>query len=320
MKNENFVFENKITAEEKEKMVKYVSKTRELSKEKMAGEIEKKEEELKFFEFANKYIKEELQLLGIEESVDMNPDQFHFLDRETYHNVAKNPDSLAFVFPLWASAYVNVEEMSHRLQLYKTILHEALHLYSFQKNQIYTEDKENYLLNYRYGYSNDNKVKDRFGEEHSHFVALNESMTDLIVLDILRKHRQELIEEFDITPEEAIKPISYNDYKELLILIMQKIAENLDENYDDVWERFKKGYFTGEMMHLRDIERVFGNGSVRFLAAISSFVKDADAEVDKEVFTFFETDDEQVREQIAQKVLDNREWNGYLKRRYKDNK
>ncbi|MGW8185543.1 MAG: hypothetical protein ACWGHO_05555 [Candidatus Moraniibacteriota bacterium] len=325
MKNENFVFENKITGEEKEKMNKYSSITKELSRGKMEGEIEKNEEELKFLKFANKYIKEELQSFGIEEFEDIDPNQFHFLNEEAYCKATRNLGSLAFVVPLLENAYVNIEEMPHRLQLYKTILHEALHLYSFQRNQVYIEDgedgdEEKYLLTYRYGYSNDNMVKDKFGEDHSHFMGLNEAMTDLIVLDILRGHQRELIKEFNVTFEEALKPVSYNGYKDLFIFIMQKIAENLGEDYEDVWGRFKKGYFTGEMMHLRDIEKVFGKGSTRFLAAIDSFVRDTNTEMDKEVFAFFETDDEHVREQIAQKVLDDREWNAYLKRRYKDNK
>jgi hypothetical protein len=36
-----------------------------------------------------------------------------------------------------------------------------------------------------------------------------------------------------------------------------------NESRADTWARIKHGYFTGDMMHLRDIEKVLGKGGLR---------------------------------------------------------
>jgi hypothetical protein len=44
----------------------------------------------------------------------------------------------------------------------------------------------------------------------------------------------------------------------LLVHIIVGIAKTKKETLETVWSRFERGYFTGELMHLRDIEKTFG--------------------------------------------------------------
>jgi len=59
------------------------------------------------------------------------------------------------------------------------------------------------------------------------------------------------------------KDIFYNLPLEILEIVLEKIAKNNKEKPEQVWQRFKKGFFTGEMMHLRDVEKTFGKGALR---------------------------------------------------------
>lgn len=68
----------------------------------------------------------------------------------------------------------------------------------------------------------------------------------------------------------------------------------------------KKGLFTGEMMHLRDIERTFGENSLRILG--SWVPTDDDDNPDKvagykKIYKFFATDDAAEREKLRQELL-----------------
>lgn len=86
------------------------------------------------------------------------------------------------------SAYIEKSGRS-RLALYKTIFHEAIHIASFRK---YHADAEQRIFqSYRTGYNTQHTRE----ENHEHFRGLNEAVVDKTVMDILRKHQEELIRE-----------------------------------------------------------------------------------------------------------------------------
>lgn len=71
---------------------------------------------------------------------------------------------------------------------------------------------------------------------------------------------------------------------------------------------------TGEMMHLRDVERVFGPGALRMLAAAYSGTRDLESsEVDEKLFRYFETDDKNEQDEIANDILNDRELEEYYR-------
>lgn len=312
MKNEQFVFGKNLSPERKAGITENINKIKELAKQRMDGEYDKTQEELKFIEMSNEYIKEELRTLGINDVDSLKTEQFHLVDEEAYEKLDAKESFVAFIAPMESAAYINKDTMRHRLELYKTILHEAVHIFSLEKNQVVERDEEAYISNYRTGYTN---VAGIHEDKHEHFRGFNEAVTDLIAVDILRKHEDEIRSSLKLRPEEEQLPVPSESYVELLIAIMHKIAEKQNERYADVWKRFKKGYFTGDMMHLRDIERTFGKGALRFLAAIDSGTIDMDFETYKKAIRFFETDNEEEQKQIAQEVLNEREKSAYDKRK-----
>jgi len=314
MKNEQFVFGKDLSSQKKEEIAENINKIKEQAKQKVEGEYEKTQDELKFIGMINTYIEKEFQDLKIANFHSLRAEQFHLVNMEAYKKLDAGKDFVAFVIPIESATYINKNVARHRLELYKTILHESIHLCSSEKNRAVNKNGKLYISNYRKGYANQN-IEDAQGKKHEHFRGFNEAVTDLIAIDILKEHKNELVSNLKIKLEEEQLPVSFTNYKKLLIEIMHKIAKKNNEKVEDVWKRFKRGYFTGDMMHLRDVEKTFGKGSLRFLAAIYSGTTDTSIETDKKIFRFFETDDENEREQISQEVLNKREKTAYQKRR-----
>lgn len=317
--NEKFIFGQDLSASEKKKFEKELLEIKKESQEKIEGEYEKSEEELKFIGLVNKYIAQEFKELGIGKFPGLKPDQFHIISRSSYEKLDFHKDSIGYMNPMQSVAYANKDAVEHRLELYKNILHEAVHLSSIEKNQAIEKDDGIYINNYRLGYTVSSNIEDDFGESHEHFRGLNEGITDMMVEDILKKHADELIMELKVKPGEEKKPINwYGQYKALMKEIIYRIAEEKGEKYEDVWSRFKRGCFTGEMMHFRDIERTFGKGSLRILASAFRLDVNDDGErheIDEKIFEYFDAVDEDERNKLAGEILNEREFESYLKRK-----
>ena len=108
----------------------------------------------------------------------------------------------------------------------------------------------------------------------------------------------------------------YQRFIDIVDAIVAKIAERNGESKESVWDRFKRGMYRGEMTHLKEIETIYGKGSLRVLAALESgtrrsLVRD---EVIEKLGLFFKTDNEQERNKLAQEVLNERERLRYDKR------
>ncbi len=68
----------------------------------------------------------------------------------------------------------------------------------------------------------------------------------------------------------------YNKYRPHLITIfwltyypktsIVEIAKQKGEDENAVWQKIKRGQFTGEMMHLRDVEKYLGKGVLKKIA------------------------------------------------------
>lgn len=312
--NEKFIFGKGLPDSEKDRLVSGLMKIKKEYRQKIEGEYEKTEEELRFIELINKYIEEEFRELGIENFFKIDANQLHIISRGLYEKLEANEDFIGYVSPMQSVAYINKDTMKNRLEFYKNILHEFIHLCSFERNQIVVEDNDLYISNYRTGYLNERDRVNEDGETHEHFRGLNEGITDLIVEEILKKHRLEIINELNISRQEENQPINWMRYKTLMKEIIFRIAENKGEEYESVLGRFKKGYFTGEMMHLRDIENVFGKGSLRILAAAFPESGNRDG-VDEKIFEYFDAKTEEEKDELAKKILNESEFKIYFKRK-----
>ncbi len=293
---------------ERGKVVKYYENTSQQGLESLDGELRKSPETLNFIETINGYLNEELEAMGLDEA-QLDPQRIHVLTADGF---AKNFPHLADVNGVYNDSKdgIYVEQDKSRLQTYKSMLHEVIHQLSYKAIAANPEIRETYVI--RSGYANIPGTE----EHHEHFRGLNEAVIDSVVKEVLQKHADELVEDFNITEKEQREPVSYyDDYIRILDVIMDKIAEKNGEDREAVWGRFKKGEFTGEMMHLREVERTFGKGALRVLAALGSgTITMKRSKLIEKMEEYFETDDAATQERIAKEILIERERLRYSQR------
>ena len=306
MEREPNIFGKNLTPEDTQKASENLVKYFEKAALPMENEVKKTPEEIKVIEKTNEYLAQEFSELGIEKIPEITPEQFHILGGQKYNALTNeenplHPQSTGTYSSRVNGVIINKAPSRGRLALYKTILHEAVHMASFQSHHIDKEEAR--ATPYRVGYTAYNTRDD-----HEHFRALNEAVADKTVVDLLVKHREDFIKELNVTQEEIKKSrASYYRFEmDVLNVILEKIASEKKEDVSAVWQRFKKGQFTGDMLHLKDIEHIFGKGALRVLSAMDYEGKDLPPkEVNRLVWRYFKEADNEEREQIAQKITGN---------------
>lgn len=252
----------KLSEADKKDAKEFIAYEHRRAKEPISGEYRKTKEDLEIILALNEYIQEEIRALGLEEVEAVAPSQIHLFSRDTYKEHFPNLDVSAFHEAFNRTINVDADdvEKSGKLQFIRDLLHEMVHIVSKTKYYL----SENDIKVTRSGYRNVNPT-----EGHEHFLALNEAVVEKIVIDILERHRLDLVHNFDVSLEDYAKEgkyfSNYNEYIKVLEDIVNEISEKKGENTDDVWKRFKLGIFTGEMMHLRDINKIYGSNGLKIM-------------------------------------------------------
>ncbi len=296
MEKEPIIIGKNLTLEDKEEIKNRLEKIKEQARQPIEGEFEKTEDELKFIERVNSYIGEELWGLGLEDKPEIKPEQVHLLPKEVFDEWFPELGSQACSSANRRAIYIDKSASTGlRLPVFKSLLHESLHLASHYKFR----SEENKGMAYRFGYKIYNPKND-----HEHFSGLNEAVIDKTAKEIFAKREKELADEFGFPESEKKTLFWYDEYVKPLEAIIGKIAEKNGETGETVWRRFKKGLFTGEMMHLREVERVFGKDALKVFAALGQTTKFLSVdEVNEKVLRYFETDDPEERQKLAKTIL-----------------
>lgn len=165
----------------------------------------------------------------------------------------------------------------HREVSRQVLLHEALHVASHTQDT-YANITEETWLSSRVGYAiekPDNQLL---------FWSLNEAVTEKISQELLGEmgnaHTalQSAVDTFamhsydpdfvNTTMKEYLPP-SYDEDITVLDLLMEKISQKTGQSIHDIWTTIKRGYFAGNMMHLRLIEQALEPGALRLYANCS---------------------------------------------------
>lgn len=271
-------------------------------------------------------IETEMKLLGVNSSnLDINKYQFKFLKESTgrgnynsetqlieiedkykikLENIFKNPvtiiPTVGYFVQKILLKIIKLNKNSKTESNYSTILHESIHGKSFHKYELNIDESNPEKISeniYRTGY-----LLTKNGQE-DYFRGLNEGIVDKTTMDIL-------IKEYKNEPDiiNKIRKILYyiesKYFIEMLTIdaIVNKIAQNKNEEKENVWASFKKGQFTGEMMHLRDIEKVYGSGSLRVLATMNPRVNMVNTK-NFLYYTYFSTKSDLIRKIIENKLF-----------------
>lgn len=265
----------------------------------LEGEQQKTEEEIKMIQTVNEFIAEEFKRLEIQEPfIPIDPEQVHLLSRETYQRKFDMATDDGSAHPVSHEVYIVKDDFS-RNYLFSTLLHEILHMASHQK--FYADTDNHNIYDYRVGYRLRNQ------KEEDLFRGFNEIMTDFTLFKIWGRHRDDLEAKLSFTKDEANNTaVAYFvRYKSLLDDILKRVAEHRNEKPEQTADRFSKGMFTGEMMHLRDVEKVYGENAIEVLSLLGKkdVSRDEMEAIDKKVRGYFYETDKEKRKAIAEELL-----------------
>ena len=85
--------------------------------------------------------------------------------------------------------------------------------------------------------------------------------------------------------------------------VVGRIAEMEHKPKEEVWDLYKKEQFTGNLMHLRKVEDVYGEGSLRILGEMPAYWEE-DGKIKKLMKKFFVNKDLSVREELLEAIQD----------------
>lgn len=286
--------------QEKKEAIRYLDHRFLVGREPIEGEEPKTEKEKQIIQMVNLFLVQEFERLEIEEPfIPILPEQIHLLSREVYKTKTEREDtSHGFAVPTAQAVCINKNSSSQK-SFFATVFHEMVHLASHQKYSVHPENKK--VQMYRIGYGVINQ------EGKDKFRGFNEFLTDAVVYEIWRRHIDELQEKLSFTKEEvnSISLSYFNKYKGLFRGIITQMAENGEQKPQEIADRILKGMFTGEMMHLRDIKKVYGENALEILSLLGKrdVLKDEAETIDKKVTEYFHETDEGKRKAIAEELL-----------------
>ena len=86
------------------------------------------------------------------------------------------------------------------------------------------------------------------------------------------------------------------EYAAILNAIINKIAEHSGRDGGEILQTFEKGLFKGNLLHLKEVDKVFGKGSLRLLSFLSSCeTKEKNKQVAPLIEKYFTAENEEDR-------------------------
>jgi hypothetical protein len=280
-------------------MTKLVDGQHDSGREKLAGEREKTPEEIRLLKLIHNLLDLEFKDLGI-------PTPFA-LPEESVHFVSPLPVGVAVSSMMKRSIEICPEESFNTFDFVKILIHEFIHTYS--RSAIFYRDEflgtGAALSPYRSGYLISNRGRNGV-KDHDHFRAFNEGVVDKMAVDMLIKYAGEMLDIYEDSSEKRIKGTNLHEYEQTFLIhkIIDGVASETGKAYEEVWRTIKRGLFTGEMMPLRDIERVYGKGSLKVLDCSIEYPQTIeDKEQNKRVLMYFTSKSVDGREQLKREIF-----------------
>lgn len=285
-----------------------------------AAKLRKTLEEESAIALADDFLKRDFADLDIPEIPELRADRFHVMSDEWFEK-NKEKGTRGSFHPFKDNVVLSRGRAGTPVQLYKTIFHEAVHSVSRIVHRVDTEKKV--IDEYRVGYSITNTFRD--DDVHTHFAAFNEGVVEMIVEEMFRENGSKIQQALPVSDRDlAGVKFAYVPFRLVVKAICRGLAGVSGAHPIDVWKKIKRGQFTGEMMHLRDIEHVYGRGALRVLDALQldpdAIIEEKD-EVTKskneQVFQFFESyslaegEREAVRGKLAHDILGEEDFEKY---------
>ena len=325
MEKFNFVGKNIEVPEIKNKVVDVLEKQKERAKtvhaRQRTGEVQKTEKEFGMIGEVEGLINQELKDLSLPEDFSLNSEDVHFVEKNSLLKGIQFEKTLGNIHSLTGDIQVfsykdpvslikntiakifNKNLHSHQKE-FSTLVHESVHAQSHKKNELIYENKELAYINsgYRFGYEleSDKRLSRSLP---SLFEGFNEGVVQQTANDIIEKSNDKNL---DI---KKVSNKSYSSQVRVVNSIAEKIAQFKGVTKEDVLNKIKKNQFTGEMMNLRDVEKVYGEGSLRILASMRGSELPGMTLVYEK---YFSTDSPQIRKMMGELILGQKKVQQYV--------
>ncbi len=303
----NFIGKN-LTPERKKSAEEVLDSWHKSAKTESEAEIKKTPEDIALIEKAKDILNQELKNLNVKPDFHLNSEIVHIIpsNKITYSGFYYSGDSreieiirsthkIVFIFNVIEEfikkiLYRNRKKRDSELA---TITHEFIHSISHNKYLLKKNKDGQRIDRRRTGYKT---IRDW---EHTLFEGFDEAIVDKMSNEIVLK--QYKVFEKNNVRNNLYKSLTrsvggYPIQIKIIEKIIKKIAEVKNEAEEEVWKRFKIGEFTGNMMHLRDVEKAYGPGSLRILAQMPG--SNGDKEEFKAYYDYFANGSEEALNKI----------------------
>ncbi|MCC2630863.1 MAG: hypothetical protein K0S38_672 [Candidatus Paceibacter sp.] len=254
-------------------------------------ELEKTPEELKMIRMSNDIIQNEFQGYGIQKEFHIDPEQIHIYSPEAYQE--KYPGETIISSAESRGKTIDMQRFESKETMFIIMMHEMIHLAAHTAFYAEVEGEVGIVHRAKTGYRLDSPWKEKGKEK---FVGLNEAVVELTTHIFMLRHKAEIVETLGINFES----MNLGYYNEWLVFdsIVKTIAKSAEVKYENIVNDYIVAQFTGGMMHLRDIDRLYGKGSLRILALLGH-----KEELTPFIQEYFETDSEAKRQEVREKLL-----------------
>ncbi len=264
-KKEYNIIGKNITLETKKYATAYLNGRKDGAAIFFEGEYIKTPGDLMFINIARNYFKKYFSEIGLDNEFEFSDNQIHFLPADIFRSYfsEQHMENSGIYVTTNQGIYINKDIFrGDWMMMYKTLFHEITHMASFLKFEI-QDNVPDHIGSIRSGYAFVSRDKQTMSMKH-----FNEIIVERFVYEFFDSHRRELLKKFKINLNKNEE--LYLGYYPLEILdaIIEGVARAKGEKEYAVWKRFEKGLFTGTMMHLREVERVFGPESLRMLSRL----------------------------------------------------
>ncbi len=285
----------KYSEDEKQEITKELRQWSEESKAPLEDEIEKTSEQLRMISVANQLIADEIAQLGISGYESIDPDRIHILREETGSKTLEGGSYTSAN----NSIRIEISESSTSISFFSTLVHEMIHYASMQR---FYSDHEDNVMEARVGYKIRSEWKDPI--RRNMLRGFNEIVVEMTIIKILHNASDILKTEFGITEDDLAGPVySYTEYAPLMYKILEELAVYKKIPIDDVFSELERGQFDSNLFVLKDIERLFGKGSLKILAYLGQLNDPAlQSQMDQMVFEYFNTTNQDKRAALQQQI------------------
>lgn len=285
-----------------ERRIIYEAKPIDPKEEVFFGELEKTGEDEQDIKLAADLLNGYMKKNGVHDRRDFSLEKIHLFPEGEFKRISEKKHPIGDYDPLTSN--IRAVKNTDRLVTLFTILHEMVHGIGIRKWSFHPAKKGKDSL-YRMGYATtDSQGSD---DRTLHFHAFDEGVAEMIALATLLHGEDRVVESLNIPSENYEQNVRRNMAHEeavsVVSSIIQGLAAQLREKETEIMRKTIQGKVNGNMLWMRDIENVFGEGSLRVLdKLIADPELSEEIALNKQIVKYFKTKDHEERMQMQYEI------------------